>query len=65
MSPAYSVPISKPTCFCGKKATETVFNTFNARVGDYCLRHARERVAAIDARHVPNDGRVHPREAAP
>lgn len=56
---AYSLPIPKPQCRCGKKATEKVYNTFNAFVGNYCTKHAAQRVKELDAAWVPNDGRVY------
>jgi hypothetical protein len=62
--PAYSIPIPKPTCLaCHRKATEEVFNRFNAHVGYYCSKHAKLRVAEIDrSDYVHNDGRVYPTE---
>lgn len=45
---AYSVPIPKPRCRCGKPATKQVFNTYNAHCGDFCTKHAAEKVRELD-----------------
>lgn len=47
---AYSVPISQ-TCYanaCQRPAKERVFNYRNDHMGDYCTRHARERVQSLN-----------------
>ena len=42
----------KTTCdepVCGARATEEVFNTYNAPLGKFCARHARIRVRVLCA----------------
>ena len=33
--------IPNPKCWCGKRATETLYNTWNAPLQDLCGRHAK------------------------
>ena len=46
---AYSLPIERPRCrTCGSRATEHVFNTYNAPAGYYCKTHAKRAVDELN-----------------
>jgi hypothetical protein len=48
---AHLRPVPKPRCLrCDKPATEALYNTYNAHLGDYCARHATEALAHVAAR---------------
>ena len=47
---AYMTPIVRE-CYwpgCTNDGRHSVFNTFNSHIGDYCKKHARERVAGLN-----------------
>lgn len=36
---------------CGRRATVTLHNTFNAEIGDYCATHGRAALKSFQQRH--------------
>lgn len=47
--PAYSVPIERPVCACGKPATREVRNRWNEKIRACCDACARLLVASLNA----------------
>lgn len=46
--PAYLMPLPVPRCYCGKRASCVVYNAVNGLVGEYCERHGRQRLLALN-----------------
>lgn len=44
---AYTKEIPIWICKCNRKATVTVFNRYNANLGNYCKRHGNELVKEL------------------
>ena len=45
---AYSIPLGKPRCDCGARASFEVFNRFNATCGKFCKKCAERKVKNLD-----------------